>query len=158
MIAFRIGHRNYVAQLTASGANGRWASAGKPVIYCAENIPLAFLENMVRRQGVGFNHDFRIACIEIPDDLMMSTISESDLDPDWRDPYDYSHCQPLGNKWFDDFRMPVLKVPSAVMPESFNYVINTRHPEFKRIKLIAVTDLVPDIRIEDILKKYPSGL
>jgi len=157
MIAFRIGHRKYVSQLTASGANGRWASAGKPVIYCAENIALAFLENMVRRQGVGFNHDFRIVFIEIPDDMLISTISESDLDPDWRDPYDYSHCQPLGNKWFDDFRMPVLKVPSAVLTESYNFVINTRHPEFKRIKLVAVTDLVPDTRIEDILKKYPSG-
>lgn len=155
MIIFRIGYKKYVGSLIASGVNGRWASAGKRVIYGAENVPLAFLENMVRRQGVGFNDDFKIACIEIPDDLLISAIDVRSLDPDWRDPYDYSHCQPLGNKWFDDMRMPVLKVPSAVMPESFNYVINTIHPDFKHIKLIAVTDLVPDVRIEDILKKYP---
>lgn len=157
MIVFRIGHKNYATSLIASGANGRWVAAGRPVIYCAENIPLAFLENMVRRQGVGFNLDFKIVCIEIPDDLLISTFTESNLDPDWRDPYDYSHCQPLGNKWFDDLRFPVLKVPSAVMPESFNYVINTLHPDFKRIKLVAITELVPDARIEDILKKYPSS-
>ncbi|AMP97776.1 hypothetical protein AY601_0835 [Pedobacter cryoconitis] len=154
MIVFRIGHKNYAGSLTASGANGRWASAGKPVIYCAENIPLAFMENMVRRQGVGFNQDFKTVFIEIPDDLLISTVEESKLDPDWRDPYDYSHCQPIGNKWFDDLRIPVLKVPSAVMPECNNYVINTLHPDFKKIKLIAVTDLVPDARIEDILKKH----
>ena len=157
MLIFKIGHKNYASSLTASGVNGRWACAGKRVIYGAENIPLAFLENMVRRQGVGFNNDFKIAFIEIPDDLHISAIEVNNLDPDWRDPYDYSHCQPLGNKWFDDMRMPLLKVPSAVMPESFNYVINTVHPDFKHIKLIAVTDLIPDIRIEDILKKYPGS-
>lgn len=157
MIVYRIGHINYVTTLTASGANGRWASAGRPVIYCAENVPLAFLENMVRRQGVGFNRDFKIACIEIPEDLLISTVQERELDPDWRDPYNYSYCQPIGNEWFDKLRIPVLKVPSAVMPESYNYVINTLHPDFKRISMLTVTDLIPDIRIEDILKKYPSA-
>jgi RES domain-containing protein len=154
MVVFRIGHKNYAGTLNASGVNGRWAAAGRPVIYCAENIPLAFLENMVRRQGVGFNHDFKIVCIDIPDDLPVSRIEESGLDPDWRDPYDYSHCQPLGHQWFDNLRMPVLKVPSAVMPESSNYVINTLHPDFRRIKIIEITELVPDARIEDIPKKY----
>ena len=84
MIVFRIGHKNYATSLAASGVNGRWAAAGRPVIYCAENIPLAFLENMVRRQGVGFNHDFKIVFIEIPDDLLISAVSETGLDPDWR--------------------------------------------------------------------------
>jgi len=156
MIAFRIGHKNYATTLSASGANGRWAAAGRPVIYCAESIPLAFMENMVRRQGVGFNNDFKIAFIDIPDDFSITTVEERDLDPDWRDPYNYSHCQPIGNKWFDDLRVPILKVPSAVMVECYNYVLNTLHPDFKHIKIIGLTDLVPDARIEDILKKYPA--
>lgn len=157
MIVFRIGHKNYATTLIASGANGRWASAGRPVLYCAENIPLAFLENMVRRQGVGFNHDFKIVFVDIPDDLLISYVEERNLDPEWRNAYDYQYCQPIGNKWFDDLRMPVLKVPSAVMPESNNYVINTLHPDFKKIKIVAVTELMPDARIEDLLKKYPAG-
>lgn len=157
MIVFRVGHKRYATSLTASGVNGRWASAGRPVIYCAEDISLAFLENMVRRQGVGFNDDFRIACISIPDDLAIASIMDKDLDPEWRDPYDYSHCQPLGNNWFDELRVPVLKVPSAVLPQSYNYVLNTHHPDFSKIQIIEITNLVPDIRIEDILKKYPSN-
>ncbi len=48
----------------------------------------------------------------------------------------------------------ILKVPSAVLPEAFNYVINSEFPDFGLIKLIEATDLVPDDRIEDILKKY----
>lgn len=153
MIVFRIGHKDYAATLSASGVNSRWVSAGKHVIYCAENVPLAFLESMIRRQGVGFNDDFKTVCIAIPDDLVILSVDEQALDPDWRHPYDYSHCQPHGNKWFDDMRVPVLRVPSAVMPGSYNYVINTLHPDFKQIRIIAVTSLVPDERIEDILKK-----
>ena len=156
MLVFRIGHKNYAATLGSSGVNSRWVSAGKHVIYSAENLPLAFLESMVRRQGVGFNADFKTVFIEIPDDLPITYIDENALDPDWRHPYDYSHCQPIGNKWYDDMRIPILKVPSAIMPGSYNYVMNTLHPDFKHIQIVAVTDLVPDPRIEDILKKYQA--
>ena len=48
----------------------------------------------------------------------------------------------------------ILKVPSAVLPDSFNYVVNSELPDYGLIKLIEVTDLIPDERIEDILKRY----
>lgn len=155
MLVFRITHKQYSQELYASGIKGRWNGAGRKVIYCAESISLAFLENMIRRQGVGFNHDFKIMIIEIPEDLEVTVIGPGQLPPKWRDFKDYSHCQPLGNKWFDEGLTPVLKVPSAVLPESSNYVLHTLHSAFRRIRLIETTDLVPDERIEDILKKYP---
>jgi hypothetical protein len=40
------------------------------------------------------------------------------------------------------------------MPEAFNYVINTMHPDYKQLELVGTTSLIPDPRIEDILKKY----
>jgi RES domain-containing protein len=45
-------------------------------------------------------------------------------------------------------------VPSAVMPEAFNYVINTIHPDYKKVVLADTTNLVPDPRIDEILKRY----
>ncbi|WP_018615717.1 RES family NAD+ phosphorylase [Segetibacter koreensis] len=154
MVVFRITHKNYSNQLFASGLKGRWNGAGNKVIYCAESIPLAFLENMIRRQGVGFNHDFKIMVIEIPDDLPVTSISVNDLKEGWRDFKDYSLCQPLGDKWYAECKTSLLKVPSAVLPECYNYVINTEHTDFKKIKLVETTDLIPDKRIEDILKRY----
>jgi RES domain-containing protein len=155
MLAYRIVHKIYSKNLFASGAKGRWNSAGKKVIYAAESIPLAFLENMVRRQGVGFNDDFKIIIIEIPDKIVISEINTSKLEDGWRDFNDYSKCQHLGDKWYDAGKSLVLKVPSAVIPESINYVINSEHSDFGLIKLIQTTELIPDERIEDILKKYP---
>lgn len=156
MLVYRIVHNVYSKNLFASGAKGRWNGLGKKVIYAAESIPLAFLENMVRRQGVGFNNDFKIMIIEVPDKTSISEIDVSKLAIGWRDFNDYSKCQPLGDKWYDAAKTLVLKVPSAVLPESFNYVINSEHSDFGLIKLVATTDLVPDERIEDILKMYPK--
>lgn len=154
MLVVRIVHKLYAHSLFASGMRGRWNSSGNKVIYASETVALALLENMVRRQGVGFNSDFKIMFIEIPDDTVIESITETDLEAGWRDPNDYSQCQPLGDWWFSAGKALVLKVPSAVMPLSYNFVVNTLHPDYSDVALVEVTDLVPDPRIEAILKRY----
>jgi len=154
MLVYRITHKNYSNTLYASEVPGRWNSAGKKVVYCAESIPLAFLENMIRRQGVGFNDDFKIMIIEIPADLQITTIEVTGLENGWRDFKDYSGCQTVGDKWYGEAQTAVLKAPSAVLPECFNYVLNAEHAAYHRIKLVETVNLVPDKRIEAILKKY----
>ena len=154
MLIYRIVHKNFSKELYPSGMRGRWNSQGRKVIYCAESIALAFLENMIRRQGIGFNDDFKIMIIEVPVAVKFAIINTADLNEEWRDFRNYSLCQPLGDKWYDEGSTALLKVPSAVLPENYNYVINTTHPEYQKIKLIETTKLIPDPRIEEILKKY----
>jgi RES domain-containing protein len=156
MLVYRITHKSFSKSLKASGIGGRWNSEGKKVIYCSESVPLAFLESMIRRQGVGFNDDFRIMVIEVPDDLPITVIDDVELEDGWREFRDYSKCQYHGDRWYEEGKTTLLKVPSAVMPEAHNYVINSSNKDFKKIKVVAVTDLVPDERIEDLLKKYKS--
>jgi len=156
MLAYRITHKSFSRKLIAPGFAGRWNGSGRKVIYCAESIALAFLENMIRRQGVGFNQDFKTVILQIPEDVKMQKVSGKDLPDGWRKFSDYSKCQPIGNEWYDEGIYPILKVPSAVLPESFNYVINATHPDSKKIKIIGITDLIPDERIEDLLKKAGS--
>ncbi len=72
------------------------------VIYTAESIPLAFLENKVRRQGVGFNQDFKIMFIEMPGNAQTTIIAVDKLEDGWRNFHDYSKCQALGDKWYND--------------------------------------------------------
>ena|ERR1035437_3293353 len=157
MLAYRITLKQYSKQLSAPRLAGRWNGGGRKVIYFAESMALAFLENMVRKQCVGFNDHFKTMILEIPDDLKIQTIKLVTLPKGWREFTDYSKCQPIGNKWYDAGALPLLKVPSAVLPESLNFVINSLHPEFKKIKLLKVTDLIPDERIEDLLKKYTKS-
>jgi RES domain-containing protein len=154
MLVYRIVHKRYSNSLYASGLAGRWNSKGNKVVYCAESISLAFLENMIRRKGVGFNHDFKIMFIEVPSNTKIAIINVEDLEKDWRDSDNYSKCQVVGDKWYNENISLSIKVPSAVLPEAFNYVINTAHKDYKKVKLLEVTDLIPDERIEEILKKY----
>jgi RES domain-containing protein len=151
MLLYRIVHRNYI-HLIPSGLEGRWNSAGNKIIYAAESIPLAFLETMIRRQGIGFSDQFRILFIELPDKVSISTVEEKNLDPKWRE--SVPTCQAEGDIWYRDGRSLLLKVPSSVMPYSYNYLINMQHPDSKLVKLMAITALMPDQRIEDILKDF----
>ena len=89
---------------------------------------MAFLENMVRRQGVGFNDDFKIMVIEIAADLKFTTITTDDLDDGWREFRDYSKCQPTGDEWYDAAKTAVLKVPSA---------------DFLKLTILLLTPLIP---------------
>jgi RES domain-containing protein len=76
MHAYRITLKQYSTQLFAPGLAGRWNGSDRKVVYCTESLALALLENMVRRQSVGFNDDFQTMILEIPDDLKFQTISK----------------------------------------------------------------------------------
>jgi len=151
MIVFRIVHKAFSQSLVGSGHPGRWNKSGQKVIYAAESIALAFLESMIRRQGVGFNEDFNIMFLDIPQELTITTIEPASLSPGWDDIRNHSVSQERSSSWYASLETPVLKVPSVVLPHSFNFVINTEHKDFKKIKIIDLTPLVPDPRIETIL-------
>ena len=151
MIVFRIVHKSFSQSLVGSGQSGRWNKSGQKVIYAAESIALAFLESMIRRQGVGFNEDFKIMFLEIPQDLSITNIDLASLSPGWDNIRNHAVSQERASSWFLSLESPVLRVPSVVLPHSFNFVINTEHKEFKKIKIIDITPLLPDPRIDTIL-------
>jgi RES domain-containing protein len=153
MLAFRILHKKYGDPLYAPGIAGRWNKAGKKVLYCSDSIPLAFMESMIRRQGIGFNQDFQIACIQIPDNFSSTKIEVGDLQKGWNNPTDYSKCQQAADGWYDSLDTLTLIVPSAALSICNNYVIHAEHPGFSKLKLLSVTPLFPDPRIEEILRK-----
>lgn len=100
-----------------------------------------------------FGTDFKTTVISIPDGAGIEVIQQKDLPAGWRQRNNYAACQQLGDAWFDKGEALVLQVPSAVPTEEINFVINTAHPDFKTVRLEAVTDLVPDERIEALLKR-----
>lgn len=153
MLVFRIAFKKYAQNLSVSGLSGRWNSDGKLVLYTSENISLALLENMVYRVGSGFNHDYKIMVIEIPDESF-KLIDKKKLPKNWRNLESYYQLQKMGDAWYDSRESLCLKVPSSILPENNNFVINTTHPDFKKVKLLDVLDYEPDERIEKILKKY----
>lgn len=154
MLVYRIVHKKYAGQLYASGFSGRFNSEEKKVIYTAGSIALGMLENLVHRNGAGFNEDFRIMVIYVPDTLEVLHIQKQDLPKRWNIDHDYALTQPLGDRWYDEERYPVLMVPSAVVPQEYNYILNTQHTLFKEIKLVDTLPFFADKRIDDIITHY----
>src|SRR5688572_1039792 len=151
MIVYRVVHKTVKQLLIGSGKEGRWCSNGRKVFYTSSSVALACLENILRRSGSGFSSDFRTIFYEIPGDIIIEEVLIKSLNADWRLHNNYPYCQTIGNKWYDKKDTWILKVPSAIIPDEFNYVIKTTPPEINRIKIIEDKPFMPDIRLENIL-------
>lgn len=154
MLVYRIVHKKYANALFAGGLAGRWNSEGKKVLYTAESVSLAYLETMHYRKGFGFNSDFRIMIIRLPSTALFLEVIKTELPGNWRDFRNYQDCRKIGDEWFDHAGHLCLKVPSAVVPENCNIVINTLHKGYQEVELIDTLDFIPDERLENIIKNH----
>lgn len=148
MDVYRICLAKYAGELFASGIRGRWNPKGNFVIYTAGSRALACLENVVHRSGEGLNGHFRTVVIDIPDDMIIESISANELPTNWQEIRSYPACQALGNIWYQQRTSAVLCVPSSIIPEEYNFILNTRHPDFLKIKIKSTEDFFFDPRIK----------
>ena len=146
MLLYRIVGEKYSHNLSASGLRNRWNDDGQFVIYTSDSRSLACLENLVHRSNSGNNALFRIMVISVPDDLAILTISEDQLPGKWKDDF-CGECLHIGREWYIKNEFPVLKVPTTIIPNEWNYILNTRHPDFRKIRLIRTEDFDFDKRL-----------
>ena len=85
--------------------------------------------------------------IEIPDNIIIKEIILKELDEDWNNHPPISNTQKIGDEFIDSIKECLLKVPSAVVQGDSNYLINPYHTDFKKIKIIEITDFPFDKRI-----------
>jgi RES domain-containing protein len=147
MTVYRITTAEWSGQLCASGNAARWNSRGMYMIYTAESRALACLENLVHRSGEGDNRLYKVMLIDIPEAVKIESIDISKLKNNWFTIENYPYCQSIGNDWLQKQQSAILKVPSVVVKKEHNYLINPRHPDFKKIKLAATEDFDFDSRI-----------
>jgi RES domain-containing protein len=137
--AWRICRRPF-ADLSGEGARlygGRWNSPGRPVVYAAESAALAVLEVRVH-----LDLDWSL----LPADYVLMAIDLSSLAiesleeaPD--DPVAY------GDAWLESRRSAVLSVPSVLVRESRNLLVNVAHPEASRASIASIRSFSFDERL-----------
>ena len=116
----------------ARRGGGRWNSKGVRVVYTSESLSLATLEVMVH------THFYRALkyyiCIPIDFDPSLSqSITIEDLSDNWKtDPIPQS-IKKVGDRWIQNQESVILKVPSAIIPVEYNYLINPSHPDFEKV-------------------------
>lgn len=140
MLVYRITIEKCSGALFASGIPGRWNSKYVRMIYTAGSRALACLENVVHRNSLGLSAIFRTMVVEIPDHLGIETIYLSNLPLDWSEFVRYPVTQALGAEWISRNRTAVLCVPSAIVPNDSNYLLNPAHPDFSQIVLLMLSE------------------
>jgi RES domain-containing protein len=125
---------------------GRWNEVGVPVIYTSEHRSLAALEVLVHLNGTNPSSRYKLLSYHLDEGLIYH-LPEADIPSDWRqEPHPFSTAQ-RGTRWVRERQSVALAVPSAVMPEEKNIVLNIRHPDIRKVKLGKPCDYVFDPRL-----------
>ncbi len=147
MIVYRIANPIYSHDISGEGAkiNGaRWNSKGVPMLYTSENISLATLEMLIHTNFTDYIISLDLLYISIPD-TGFSEINISKLKNNWVEDFEYSKF--IGDEFIKSNQSLVLKIPSAVVYEEHNYLVNPLHPEFRKVKIIKTKSFSPDKRL-----------
>lgn len=129
---------NY-ADLSGEGglrASARWHSKGRPVVYLAESPAGAMLENIVhlmdRDEGGDLPPFYQLLAVPIPDEIAIKSLNA--IAPvDWKDHPDFT--RQIGDAWLASLETALARVPSAILPRTWNYLLNPEHPDAKRLKI-----------------------
>lgn len=149
MQVYRIAKEVYIKDLTGIGAKavgGRWNFRGIAVLYTSSSISLSVLECLAHFPAAFAPKDMALATITIPDDSI-EEVTLDQLPDNWQDVPSPRILKEFGQRWIKDQNSLVLKVPSIIVPQECNYIINPFHPEFQKVQLEEVTPFYFDDRV-----------
>jgi RES domain-containing protein len=137
MVLWRISRHRDLSGIGGLKAAGRWHYAGHPIVYLAETPASALLEVCVHTSANDVPPEFTLLKIEGPD-LDVPLLSVDNLPDDWRTKLEVT--RDLGTSWLDKNESVLLRVPSAIVPQTMNYLFNPAHRkagEFRILDTIA---------------------
>jgi RES domain-containing protein len=140
---------NY-ADLTGVGgliSSARWNSRGAHIVYLAESPAAALLERLVHLEidTDDIPSSYQLLVVEIADHLSFDTIDANDLPRNWRS--NDTVTRPAGDRWLQSGRTALLRVPSAITPHTWNWLLNPRHPDAMNAKIVDVMSVPFDARL-----------
>jgi RES domain-containing protein len=113
-------------------SSGRWHSEGKPIVYLADCPASAMLERIVHLQdGSGkLPRTYDLLKIQAPDIVAVKELMVL-ADSGWKE--DFASSRKLGDDWLLSIETPLARVPSAIVPYTWNYLLNPTHPDAAQI-------------------------
>lgn len=125
---------------------GRWNSPGTSVVYTSETRALCLLEVLAGLRSVKPIEAYVLIPVRFHDATVIG-VDRNDLAADWRRSPPPPTMQQIGDDWVQRQRSAVLRVPSAIVPEESNYLLNPAHQDFGRIEIGPPEDILIDSRL-----------
>ena len=149
---FRISQAKYIRDLSGKGAEkygGRWNRPGLPVLYTSQSRSLCTLELIVHfNSKASFKREYEYVEILVPE----SDVIELDEDlsgVDFRQPNNPILWE-FTDELFSNGEALCLKVPSVLVPEEYNYLLNPTHPQFEDLTVVGFQPALLDNRFLSI--------
>lgn len=136
MIVYRISNERYKEDISGSGAaiNGsRWNSKNVKMLYTGEYISLCILESLVHLRNIDIPSKQYLLTIQLPD-IEFQNVSTSKLKENWQHHLNYT--QWIGDQFISANKSLILKVPSAIIPQENNFLVNPFHSQYKKVRLL----------------------
>jgi len=150
MQVYRLAKAKHIRDLSGSGARlagGRWNQKGTAVLYAAENRALATVEFLVHVPIAILPKNLKMATLEVPDAAPRTAVSVKALPPSWNHYPPPPELAKIGTDWVAANSHLLLYVPSAVVPEEHNVLINPSHPDMKHVRILKVETYQLDKRL-----------
>jgi RES domain-containing protein len=116
-------------------APGRWHTQGRRIVYLSDHPASALLELLVRFQ-IDANEipvPYQLLAVDVAEAVDSTAVEVNELPPQWRQ--DRTLTQSIGDRWLTDNRAALLRVPSAIVPAAFNWLLNPLHPDAAGVAL-----------------------
>jgi RES domain-containing protein len=138
--------------LSGGGAKitgGRWNSKGNAVVYTATTIALATLETLAHLGDTIAIRNAFLVRVEVPQKVWKKrvVIDPTSLDPTWMAEPPGRTSKEIGDQWIAGGSAALLLVPSVLVPEEFNVLINPAHKDASGITARAARQYVYDPRL-----------
>ena len=147
MRAYRFASKKYKDDISGTGAKffgGRWNSKGYAALYTSQSISLALLEVLAHHiQFADINEEYLLS-LELPHTEFLTIIPEQ-LKTTWKEEVAYTRI--IGDSFLKKNNNLLLKIPSVIIPDEFNFLINPLHKDFRKVKIISSSQFQFDDRL-----------
>lgn len=126
---------------------GRWNSKGKSCVYVSGSESLAMLEIMVHLDDNSLLQHYIMYKITLAEKDILS-LASGKLPEEWRDEPAPPETADIGDVWLEGMTSLALAVPSVIVPNEYNYILNPAHPDFKStVQTAKEVNFQPDDRL-----------
>jgi RES domain-containing protein len=145
MILWRISRHRDLRGVGGLKAAGRWHYAGYPIVYLGETPASALLEVCVHTSANDVPPEFTLLKIEGPD-VEVPSIKAGDLPEAWKARWEVTRDR--GTAWLEKNESVLFEVPSAIVPETVNFLFNPSHRQAAKFLITDVFSYPFDIRLK----------
>jgi RES domain-containing protein len=151
-LVWRLSSPDYAGRLDGKGnlqRGARWNSPGRGVVYTSYTLSLTVLEALVQLPPELRSRLPEMAAvqIEIPDDAPQEKLGRAQIPSDLTTETAATRCRELGDAWLRAGQALALDVPSVIVPQERNLLINPAHPLMDRVRIVSTEPFRFDPRL-----------